>query len=236
MKATSIGRLALIAGVIGAGNGAAAAPDRLFAAATGRLSEDSRVYAYTVATSGREEAIVEAFDPSLEASDQWQLKLVNGERPTAERVERYREEKAKQLEENPRRSFTQLIDTATVERRDESANEVVYEFRPLLFDADPELNGKFVGTLTIDKADARLLQMEYHNTAPVKPVSAVRLEKMETLVVFETLPDGQPVVKSVSVHTRGVAFLFRKFDRRVVQEYSDYRRTQPERTGAQTAS
>lgn len=35
---------------------------------------------------------------------------------------------------------------------------------------------------------------------------------------------GQPVAQTISIHSQGTAFVFKKFDERVTQEYSDYRR------------
>ena len=202
---------------------AIAEPDALFIEATRLLHHDRPLYAYTVVTTGREEVLTEQFDPSLEETQQWRLITVNDEVPSADRVKKYLQQKQKQLEDNPPRTFDDMVDTSTLFKMGENEREVLYQFQPVMFEDKPELNEKFVGKIVINKADSSIKQMEYSNTGKIKPVPVVTLEQLDTLVEFKILPDGQPVASKIVIHTQGTAFIFKKFDAQVVQDYSNYR-------------
>jgi hypothetical protein len=205
-----------------------AEPDALFTEATRLLLQEHPFYAYSLRTAGSEEVVLEKFDPSLETGVQWQLVTVNDAVPDADRLEQYRERKRREREANPHKKFAEVVDLSSLHRVRENGTEVHYEFQPRLFDNKPELNDKFVGKIIITKADQRLQQLEYRNTETIKPAAVVSLEKLYTQVNFMTLADGQSVAKTISIHSQGTAFVFKKFDEEVMQEYSDYRRTIPE--------
>ena len=205
-----------------------AEPDALFTEATRRLGHEPPAYAYTLRTTGSDEVVLETFDPSLDTHAQWQLLSINEAAPDAQRLEQYREQKRKELGEKPRKKFAEVVDVSSLRRVAENDQEVLYEFKPKLFDDKLELNQKFVGKIIITKADQRIRQMEFRNTENIEPAPVLSLEKLYTLVKFMTLADGQPVARSIEIHTQGTAFEAKKFDEKVTQEYSDYRRTTPE--------
>ena len=76
----------------------------------------------------------------------------------------------------------------------------------------------------LDKRDGALRTMRYHNTGEVKPAAGVTREHFTMEMRFTRLEHGQQVPESIETHTRGKAFVFKKFDERVVQTCSDYRR------------
>jgi hypothetical protein len=213
-----------------------AEPDALFIEATRLLAHEHPVYAYTLRTTGSEEVLLETFDPSLEADAQWQLLEINDAAPGADRLDQYREQKQRELEEKPRKKFKDVVGLGSLHRVAENTREVLYEFEPNLFDDKPELNEKFVGKIVITKSDQRIRQMEFRNTGKINPAPAMVLEKVYTLVNFMTLADGQPVAKIILIHTQGIAFESEKFDEQVTQEYSDYRRVIPETPAAEAGA
>jgi hypothetical protein len=204
-----------------------AEPDALFIEATRLLAPDREVYAYTLRTTGSEEVLLEAFDPSREIDAQWQLLAINSAAPGADRLDQYREQKRKELEEEPRKKFKDVVDIGSLRRASENREEVLYRFKPKLFDDKPSLNEKFVGKIVISRRKQRIRQMEFRNTESIEPAPVLALEKLYTLVEFMTLADGQPVAKTIVIHTQGTAFNTAKFDEQVTQEYSDYRRVIP---------
>ncbi len=198
--------------------------DDLFRAATSKLHDSRDDCAYTVVTTTSEETLVASYDPSRADELKWQLISVDGEPPSDKRVSKYRKQKEGQEERNGARGFSEMVDESSVERIEETAEEVTYRFQPIFFADKPEQNKLMVGLVIINKNDASIRQMEYYNTAKVKPVAIVTIEKLHSVMEFTTMPDGEQVPLKTKTHTKGKAFVFKKFDEHYVQEFSDYRK------------
>ena len=196
----------------------------LFLEATGKLKDDPPLYTYRVVTTNDEKIIVEVFDPLREEQEQWQLKLADGEEPSKKQISKHAKQKAQQRERRSNRGFQQMVVPSSVRMLDENEDEITFQFQPDVFEDNPENNEKFVGLVIIRKQDATIRQMEYYNTADVKPVDIVTVEKMHTVVEFQSTPSGDQVPERSTTHTKGKVFGFKKFEEKYVQEFSDYRK------------
>lgn len=204
-------------------------PDAFFLKATQTLNEDNSAYAFTVATDDGEELVVESFDPSRNADQQWRLISVDDKAPSEKRISKYVKQKEQQrvaAEESgdTEGGFLQFVNMATVERVQDSDKEVTYHFQPLVIAEKPEFNEKFVGEVVIDKQNAKVLKIGFENTEKVKPAAVASLKKMSVDVEFQTLPDGQQVPIKMVSRTQGTVLVFKKINQTVIQEFSDYRK------------
>ncbi|MFZ2490317.1 MAG: hypothetical protein WA208_02420 [Thermoanaerobaculia bacterium] len=195
---------------------------------------DPTAWAYTRTTVEKDGRKVETFDPSKTEGQEWQLVSKDGRTPSQSERAEYRKEKSKGKRKSargPKGELAAMIRPGTLKLVRESASQAVYEFRLAVDDEDKddevarEMIGLMKGRLTVAKDGAWLQIFELENEKPMKPMTGVRIDQMQTKMTYRAPSAGlPPLISEMRVTLRGRAMLVKKLDQDTVATYSDYRR------------
>lgn len=181
---------------------------------------------FTIATRNEEEFLVVQNDPAREDGQRRQLVSVNGEAPTAERLEEFEEQQAKRNEdedgENSRNSFSEMVDFSTLTLVEINEGQVVLSYTPVL-DGLEKASDKLEGTLKLN-ADTHLVEeLSLVNTEKISPAFSVSLTTFNMKFLFSPV-DGETLLSGMQTNIEGKAGFLKKFKESTEIVFSDYRR------------
>ena len=181
---------------------------------------------FTIVTSTEEEVLVVQNDPSREDGQRRQLISVNGDAPTAERLEEFEEQQAKRNEEedgeSSRNSFSEMVDFSTLTVLEVNEEQAVLSYTPIL-DGLEKASDKLEGTLKLN-ADTHLVEeLSLVNTEKLSPAFSVSLTTFNMKFLFSPV-DGATLLSGMETSIEGKAGFLKKFKESTEVVFSDYRR------------
>jgi hypothetical protein len=181
---------------------------------------------FTITTRTEEEVLVVRNDPTREDSQRRQLVSVNGEVPTAERLEEFEEQQAKRNKdedgENSRNSLSEMVDFSTLTLVEISEGQAVLAYTPVL-DGLEKASDKLEGTLKLN-ADTHLVEeLSLVNTEKLSPAFSVSLTTFNMKFLFSPV-DGETLLSGMETSIEGKAGFLKKFKENTEIVFSDYRR------------
>lgn len=201
-------------------------PEPLQNAISALVASSSGQWSYVRETRDDDGHYVERYDPALPRDEQWQLLLLDGQKPTAKQIKRYRREYDELFERDDPLDvdLSGLIDPATVRLDSETEDALVYAFQP---SADSEDDKKIVeqllGHVTIDQNDNAVLLVEIESKHAFSPVAMVKIFSMSMSLKIDAMNDG--MLHAVSVarsKTEGRFMGIKKFSENEQTEFRDF--------------
>lgn len=191
-----------------------------------RIDEvDADHWSYTKTTRTKEGITIERHDATKSGTARWTLVQKNGRKPSAKEVAAYLKEKAKELEQtnDDSESDGQEVDFTTFQLVSESDVRATFNFR---VEEDEGLGSspeQILGTLVVNKDGGWPERFELASTGPISPFPGVKLSEFNLTLTFQRdAGSGEILPQSISMKSRGRAFLVKSLDDERVTTFSDF--------------
>ena len=181
---------------------------------------------FTITTRNEEEILIARNDPAQEEGQRRQLVSVNGDAPTAKRLEEFEKQQAKRNKDddgkNNRSSFSDMVDFSTLTLVEISKGQAILSYTPVL-DGLEKASDKLEGTLKLN-ADTHLVEeLSLVNTEKLSPAFSVSLTTFNMKFLFSPV-DGETLLSGMETKIEGKAGFLKKFKESTEIVFSDYRR------------
>jgi hypothetical protein len=115
-----------------------------------------------------------------------------------------------------------MIDAASLQLKETTAEATLWSFRPVL-EGMEAASEKLEGLLFCNLGTGRITRLEIRNRAPFKPDSKVKIREFQLAFDFVDLPDVQePVMQRIETRIKGSAMLVVSIDEHSTIEFSRY--------------
>lgn len=171
-----------------------------------------------------EEVRVIASNPTRALYERRQLVSVNGEPPDTERLEAFREEEKKRIDDiDPdTKGYRYLVESDTLRLEDKDDAHARYLFTPRV--KDMEKSREYLrGTLLFNLATGQIDRLEIENTEQLKPVFSVTVDTYRLVLGFGE-EQSERLVKTLATQAVGKAGFLKGFDTEVTIAFHDFRR------------
>ncbi|MCF7886543.1 MAG: hypothetical protein K9M80_08610 [Candidatus Marinimicrobia bacterium] len=181
-------------------------------------------YAYHKKTIGPEDTILESYNPELPIDNRWNLISVNGKEPEQERIEQYqkRKEQIAEVNGNSRQLRFTNEDMKDFQLINDSNGILTY-----IFQFAPDENDKVAehlqGEIKIDKKIDVIKRIKMYNKAPFSPAFSVKIDTFSMVIEYQQMKaTGACKISQVQTKVKGKAFVFKKIETDVEEEYFNY--------------
>lgn len=154
-------------------------------------------WSFTCTKKQGSEVLIERHDPDLE--QKWQLISINGEAPSAERLDEYQNSKMQikikanetgESEEDDK--FVSLANPDGWNLISETDEEITYNFQPKAESSkDKKIMKNLLGTMTIAKENPHIKSFSMEALKPFRPVLVAKILKMQIDVEFSEVAPGE---------------------------------------------
>lgn len=211
-------------------------PDALaIEALDGLDSFDDAAWSFTKTTTGRDGSRIERHDATKPEGQRWGLVRIDGREPTPREVEKYRREKGKGAKKSDEgASDDPGIDRETIRLVTETPERMAFSFQPESEGFASRFAGGILGTLVVNRDGGWLERLEIENRKELSPIPGVKFSEFHFTKTFHRDEDsGVLLPRSIEMHVRGRAFLFKSLDDDRVAHLTDYARVRPSTTNSQ---
>jgi len=178
-------------------------------------------FAMRVSEDGEERVI--RHDPLEEPYQQRTLVSVDGEPPEEDDLDEFREQEEKRVDErDPQASYSFLVDPESLARGVDENGRAQYTFSPRIRAMD-DARDKLRGSLLLDTASGQIDRITVFNVESLSPAFSVTLEQYRLIFLFRDV-QGARLLERMESHATGRAGFLKRFDSRVVVDFSDYRK------------
>ena len=186
-------------------------------------ADGAKGWAFTQATTARQDSLIERFDPSKPEFLRWALVQKNRRPPTEKETREYQEKHTRRSSNDTAPDVTKQLDLSTAERVSDDPEHAVYRFRLKSGGKDDTSAQHMTALFTFHKPTGTIEQIELGTTEPFSPMMAVKIQEART-TIFYTLPtaDRPTLLDHIAVRVRGRAMFVRSLDEDMTVVYSDY--------------
>jgi len=197
-------------------------PEKILEAFNNLEADSIYVYAFHKKTTDPEGSILESYNPNARQK-KWQLLSVNNQKADPERLKKYQEE---MNESDHARRESRRFDFNEKTMQDfqiinETDQVIFYTFR-----LKPEENDKIdelKGEITLHKNPGWIERIKVYNQAPFSPALPVKIDTFKMDMKYQRLKDTKAIkLKTIQTRIKARAFVFKKIDTKVTQEYFNY--------------
>ena len=186
-------------------------------------------WAYTILTKEKKRETEVRFDPSLEGSQRYALLAVNGQAPSEEELQKYRERKEKAKKSDDGFSIrnmpemASIIHHSTLKPLDEDDAVIKYQFKPKLdIPIIKNVIHKLDGEMHFCKQDEIVKRIKIVNSKTFTPIPSFKIEKLFGEAVFDLVADGQVQLVGTEMRLKGKKFFVSALEQEAIAVYSDY--------------
>jgi len=182
-------------------------------------------YAYYRKTINQQESMLESYNPAASEDERWKLISINDNQPDPRRIEEYNSNKnnSKQPGRNSRNFAFDRKHMKNFQIITESDSSIVYGF-----DLENQKNKKMAeyltGEIILHKNSDWIRQISLYNQAPFSPAFSVKIDTFRMAIKYHKLVEtGAVKIKTITTRIKAKAFLVKKINTEVKQEYFNYR-------------
>jgi hypothetical protein len=185
-----------------------------------------KTWFYTITAHTDEEILVSRNKPAKDGIGSRELISVDGNPPSAERLEEFMEEQAERNEENDgdRKSgeFSEMVDYPTLTLDDVTNTQAILSFTPVI-DGLEEESDKLKGTIVLNTDTLLVEEFSLINTGKISPAFSVSLTTFKLKFLFTQI-DGVTLYSRMETKIKGKAGFLKKFEESSKIVFSDYER------------
>lgn len=202
---------------------AAPTPPELRSALSEFRTEGPKNWAFVQTTTAEDKRLVENFDPRRRGTDKWVLVEMDGNPPTENELESYREKQAHRLGAGSAPNVKDQLDYDSCELISDDGTQAVWRFRLLPGGFDDNSAEHMAATFTFHRPTGTIQRVELASIETFSPTFVVKIEDARTLLEY-SLPEGSTpsLLQTISVRIRGRAFYFKSLDSDLTVSYSEY--------------
>jgi hypothetical protein len=166
-------------------------------------------------------------DPLRSKYERRQLLSVNGSTPDEKRQKEFREAEKKRIDEQDPDTigFEYLVDINTLQLIENTEGSSTFSFSPRVNRLDGARD-KLRGSLSLLNATQEIEEIEIFNTEELSPAFSVTLERFRLTFQFQ-LEQGRRLLHKMESHTAGKVGFLKRFDSKVVIDFSEYQQAKP---------
>jgi hypothetical protein len=181
---------------------------------------------FTVTSHIDDEILISRNNPFNEDGERRELLSVNGEAPTAERLEEFKKRELARNEDRDEQTvemqFSELVDLSTLKLMEISDRQVRLSFTPDLDEFEKDKD-KLNGTLSLN-ADTHLIEdLTLFNNGKISPAFSVSIKTFRMNLSFTPI-DGELLLTRMASTVEGKVGFLKKFNSNSEIVFSDYRR------------
>lgn len=209
---------------------AAEIPPAVSAALANFRPEGPKGWSFTQRTTAEGRSLVEHYDSTKPEFSRWTLVTENGQVPTPEAAQRYREKFTRLTQNSGAPRLHQQIDLPSLRVLADTDERATYQAR-LKTTETGDRTGAFLRALIVwHKSAASIESFTIENTEPFSPAFGVKIQEMRTIMAYNVpTPDHPALLTRVSTRLRGRAFWVKSLDADMEVTYADYTPARPRR-------
>lgn len=187
------------------------------------LEED---WYFSMAVEEEDELRLIQSDPHRAKYERRALLSINGVTPDGDRLETFREEEVKRIDEldADRSGFAYMVDTQTLALIDSSEGYATLSFSPRVNKLE-EARDQLSGTVLLNTDTRQIEEIQIRNTETLSPAFSVTVESYRLTLQFQQ-EQGEILLKKLESRAVGKAGFLKSFDTLVSIEFSDYKRAE----------
>jgi hypothetical protein len=181
---------------------------------------------YFVMTAQQDtELLVTESDPTREPLERRRLRTVNGDLPSDQRLQAFREQEKKRVEDaevqKDTLKYSYMVDAQTLSLLEEKGSLVTLSFSPDIqaFESDRE---NLAGTVVLNKVTGLLEKITMKNIGELAPAFSVTIDEYEMVLSFAS-QQGELLIDEMMTKIAGSYGFVKSFDSESVIYFGDYR-------------